>query len=145
MPTFGTVPIGEARANTVTGQRAALLQEYVVLYPARALGTGGGAEARRERDDPGDPAQAQRSSGNARPGPWRFAVPLALSTSGRRGIGDAAGPARIQASSSLFLKPIRHTGSVHARRACLCQLCTGSLEHTDNVRAVSDVSSRDRR
>ena len=29
MPTFGTVPIGEARANTVTGQRAALLQEYV--------------------------------------------------------------------------------------------------------------------
>ena len=29
MPTFGTVPIGEARANTVTGQRATLLQEYV--------------------------------------------------------------------------------------------------------------------
>ena len=29
MPIFGTVPIGEARANTVTGQRAALLQEYV--------------------------------------------------------------------------------------------------------------------
>ena len=29
MPTFDTVPIGEARANTVTGQRAALLQEYV--------------------------------------------------------------------------------------------------------------------
>ena len=29
MPTFGTVPIGEARANTVTGERAALLQEYV--------------------------------------------------------------------------------------------------------------------
>ena len=28
MPIFGTVPIGEARANTVTGQRAALLQEY---------------------------------------------------------------------------------------------------------------------
>ena len=29
MPTFSTVPIGEARANTVTGKRAALLQEYV--------------------------------------------------------------------------------------------------------------------
>ena len=29
MPTFGTVPIGEARANTVMGQRAVLLQEYV--------------------------------------------------------------------------------------------------------------------
>ncbi len=28
MPIFGTVPIGEARANTVTGQRAPLLQEY---------------------------------------------------------------------------------------------------------------------
>ena len=28
MPTFGIVPIGEARANTVTGKRAALLQEY---------------------------------------------------------------------------------------------------------------------
>ena len=29
MPTFGIVPIGEARASSVTGQRAALLQEYV--------------------------------------------------------------------------------------------------------------------
>ena len=29
MPTFDTVPIGDARANTVTGKRAALLQEYV--------------------------------------------------------------------------------------------------------------------
>ncbi len=29
MPTFDTVPIDEARASTVTGQRAALLQEYV--------------------------------------------------------------------------------------------------------------------
>ena len=29
MPIFGTVRIGEARANAVTGQRAALLQEYV--------------------------------------------------------------------------------------------------------------------
>ena len=29
MPTFDTVPIAEARANTVTSQRAALLQEYV--------------------------------------------------------------------------------------------------------------------
>ncbi len=29
MPIFGIVPIGEARANSVTGKRAALLQEYV--------------------------------------------------------------------------------------------------------------------
>ena len=28
MPMFSTVPIGEARARTITGQRAALLQEY---------------------------------------------------------------------------------------------------------------------
>ena len=28
MPTFDTVPVGEARANTVTSKRAALLQEY---------------------------------------------------------------------------------------------------------------------
>ena len=28
MPTFDTVPLNEARANSATGQRAALLQEY---------------------------------------------------------------------------------------------------------------------
>ena len=29
MPTFGTVPIGEARAKSIAGKRAALLQGYV--------------------------------------------------------------------------------------------------------------------
>ena len=29
MPTFSTLPIGEARARSATGKRAALLQEYV--------------------------------------------------------------------------------------------------------------------
>ena len=28
MPTFDTLPIGEARASSATGKRAALLQEY---------------------------------------------------------------------------------------------------------------------
>ena len=28
MPTFDTLPLNEARANSATGQRAALLQEY---------------------------------------------------------------------------------------------------------------------
>ena len=40
MPTFGTVPIGEARASSATGQRAALLQEYIgyiqILAPGQA-------------------------------------------------------------------------------------------------------------
>ena len=29
MPTFDTIPLNEARANSATGQRAALLQEYM--------------------------------------------------------------------------------------------------------------------
>ncbi len=39
MPTFSTLPIGEARARSATGKRAALLQEYVgyieCVAPAR--------------------------------------------------------------------------------------------------------------
>ena len=64
MPTFGTVPIDEARANTVTGQRVALLQEYVGIHPGRAPWASGEAGARRGRDDPGGPAPAQRGGGN---------------------------------------------------------------------------------
>ena len=41
MPTFGTVPIGEARTNSVTGQRAALLQEYVGYIQHVAPGQAG--------------------------------------------------------------------------------------------------------
>ena len=44
MPTFGTVPIGEARANSVTGQRAALLQEYVGYIQRVATGQAGKLE-----------------------------------------------------------------------------------------------------
>ena len=29
MPTFDTLPLNEARASSATGQRAALLQEYM--------------------------------------------------------------------------------------------------------------------
>ena len=48
MPTFDTLPLNEARANSATGQRAALLQEYIAysqsLAPGQAakLESGGG-------------------------------------------------------------------------------------------------------
>ena len=64
MPTFDTVPIDEARANTVTGQRAALLQEYVGYIQGVPPGQAGKLAARRGRDDPGNPAQAQRGGGD---------------------------------------------------------------------------------
>ena len=40
MPTFDTIPLNEARASSATGQRAALLQEYMgyiqILAPGQA-------------------------------------------------------------------------------------------------------------
>ena len=40
MPTFDTIPLKEAQANSATGQRAALLQEYMgyiqILAPGQA-------------------------------------------------------------------------------------------------------------
>ena len=40
MPTFDTLPLNEARANSATGQRAALIQEYIgyiqILAPGQA-------------------------------------------------------------------------------------------------------------
>ena len=65
MPTFGTVSIGKVRANAVTGQRAALLQEDAGYIPARSAGTSREAGARRGRGDPGDPAQAHCGDRNA--------------------------------------------------------------------------------
>ena len=44
MPTFDTVPIDEARANTVTGKRAALLQEYVGFIQGVPSGQAGKLE-----------------------------------------------------------------------------------------------------
>ena len=41
MPTFGTLPIGEARAKSATGKRAALLQEYVGYIEGVASGEAG--------------------------------------------------------------------------------------------------------
>ena len=38
MPTIGTLPIGEARAKSVTGKREALLQEYVGYIQSVAAG-----------------------------------------------------------------------------------------------------------
>ena len=41
LPTFGTLPIGEARAKTATGKRAALLPEYVAYIQCVASGEAG--------------------------------------------------------------------------------------------------------
>ena len=41
MPTFGTLSLGEARANSATGQRAALLQEYMVYILRAGAGQAG--------------------------------------------------------------------------------------------------------
>ncbi len=45
MPTFSTLPIGEARARSATGKRAALLQEYVGYIERVAPGQAGKLEA----------------------------------------------------------------------------------------------------
>ena len=44
MPTFSTLPIGEARARSATGKRAALLQEYVGYVQRVAPGEAGKLE-----------------------------------------------------------------------------------------------------
>ena len=41
MPTFDTLPLSEARANSATGQRAALLQEYMGYIQRVAPGKAG--------------------------------------------------------------------------------------------------------
>ena len=45
MPAFSTLPIGEARARSATGKRAALLQEYVGYIERVAPGEAGKLEA----------------------------------------------------------------------------------------------------
>ena len=45
MPTFSTLPIGEARARSATGKRATLLQEYVGYIERVAPGEAGKLEA----------------------------------------------------------------------------------------------------
>ena len=45
MPTFSTLPIGEARARSATGKRAALLQEYVGYIQQVVPGEAGKLEA----------------------------------------------------------------------------------------------------
>ena len=44
MPTFDTLPLNEARANSATGQRAALLQEYMGYIRRVASGQAGKLE-----------------------------------------------------------------------------------------------------
>ena len=44
MPTFDTIPLNEARANSATGQRAALLQEYMGYIQRVGAGLAGKLE-----------------------------------------------------------------------------------------------------
>ena len=44
MPTFDTLPLNEARANSATGQRAALLQEYMGYIQRVGAGQAGKLE-----------------------------------------------------------------------------------------------------
>ena len=44
MPTFDILPLNEARANSATGQRAALLQEYIGYIQRVAPGQAGKLE-----------------------------------------------------------------------------------------------------
>ncbi|MXW31039.1 MAG: hypothetical protein F4X54_02780 [Chloroflexi bacterium] len=60
MPTFSTLPIGEARARSATGKRAALLQEYVG-YIERV----GPGEAGKLESGEGETTQAIRRRLNA--------------------------------------------------------------------------------
>ena len=55
LPTFDTLPLNEARANSATSQRAALLQEYMGYIQRVAPGQAGRLEA-----EPGETAQAIR-------------------------------------------------------------------------------------
>ena len=61
MPTFDTLPLNEARASSATGQRAALLHEYMGYIQRVPPGQAGRLEPGEGRDDPGGPAQACRS------------------------------------------------------------------------------------
>ena len=62
-PTFSTLPVGEARARSATGKRAALLQEYVSYIQRVALG-----EAEKLEAGQGETTQAIRLRLNAAAG-----------------------------------------------------------------------------
>ena len=58
MPTFDTLPLNEARANSAAGQRAELLQEYMVYIQRVARGQAGKLEPGE-----GETTQGQRGGG----------------------------------------------------------------------------------
>ena len=60
MPTFSTLPIGEARARSATGKRAALLQEYVGYIQRVTAGEAGKLEGGE-----GETPQAERGCDRA--------------------------------------------------------------------------------
>ena len=98
MPTFDILPLNEARANSATGQRAALLQEYmgyIQRVGADKRGSWSPDTARRpRRSGAGSTRRRKRWGRNCR----SAALPT-LSTSGRRRPRAAAGPARTRPRS----------------------------------------------
>ena len=96
MPTFGTVPIDEAGANNVTGQRAALLQEYAGYIQGVPPGQAGKLEP-----GAGETTQAVRRRLNAAAELLGVSLEVRRTAgavySGHQWAGD--GPARIQARS----------------------------------------------
>ena len=59
MPTFSTVRISEARARSVSGKRAVLLQEYIGYIGARDGGRSGDAGYWGRQDAAGDPLEVR--------------------------------------------------------------------------------------
>ena len=99
MPTFDILPLNEARANSATGQCAALLQEYIGYIQRVAPGQAGKLEARsrarrRRLSGAGSRQRLKRWGRNC-----RSAAPPMPSTSGRRRPRAAAGPARTRPRS----------------------------------------------
>ena len=87
-PTFDILPLNEAGANSATGQRVALLQEYMG-YIQRVgrdkRGSWSPERARRPRHSGAGLPRRRTRWGRT----WRSAVPPTPSTSGRQTVGDA--------------------------------------------------------
>ena len=109
MPTFDILPLNEARANSATGQRAALLQEYMGYIQRVGAGQAGKLEPERARRPrlfgAGLPQRRKRWGKNC-----RSVVPPTPSTSGRRKAHAAAGLVRTRLRSlpPRLLSPTAH-------------------------------------
>ncbi len=113
IPTIDSLPLHEARANSATGRRAALLQEYMGYIQRVAPGQAGKLEP-----EEGETTQAVRRRLASRRRKlwgrvWRSAALPTPSTSGRREVGDVAGPARSRLRSPPAAPPRPNRVHVH--------------------------------